>query len=1077
MSTTNNTTTEKVISKVDLNGNTYKFKDTAAREQLLNHNAALIAAATHINDKDNPHQVELSDFGINATATEINVLSGVNSSITSNNINNLSGLTENVQSKLNNHNTALQNAATHIGNTNNPHQVKLSDLGVSATAAEINVLSGISGVTSSNINNLSNLTENVQSKLSGLDTALTQLNADMLESTYYIETELTEDMIDFMGEECQKVVVKENLASIVSKKSEGKNPCLLLKPFSLIGDNPILKNSTVPLFLTREIKVEDEIDGTFCLLLFSSSTVLIETGFASDTNFADTSGIINVLLMGYQGVDEEETTGFLILAPLAPMNHASSEELYGLGDNENYGHVKLSDTASDDDQNSGIALTPKALWDYSSQVNTTLSNLILEIKNSYLYLPFEKIGENYYSEIGINQVSEAMQNGKKIYCTTDDRTLIPLVRATPYECTFALNISLEYYEYILTNQLNSDENKYLVIENANAKRIAPENHSSEETTYGLGNQFNYGHVKLSDTPSATNGMSSGMAATPKALEDVRASLAGAIASLPNSIDLTGTPTTVTPVPPQGETAPPNKQIANVEYVKQEINKVLSASEAMTFKGVLNAATGTPATIGLPFKADVGDTYKIGIAAKFAGQNCEIGDLAICLKSYNTTPTSNFTTYWVIVQSNIDGAVTGPTTSIDKNLAIFDGTTGKIITDSKVSLSYVTGLEGAITEVSNKIPIVYNSTECTSFTSDIGTKDAGKAGALTPAAAAKAAKQFAITRPPKKSPAETVTDKAVARWQGTNGDLQDSKIKIEDVTNTVNNKKAQVISIPTEPDPKTKKDQKMVYGYCTDQVDGTSFIGGLFPADATSYPYAEGLAIGGTTGNLLWKGRQVVTAPKSNSTQQAFIVGTASPGDNMNNQIFDPWIYLGAEEGQLVATKFTGDLDGNAASADTAKALTKANGSSYTEGSATKPVYFKNGKPVATTYALNATVPTGAKFTDNKVTNTLAATTKAYITGTEFATTNTGTQVFDTGVYLGTTAGQLVATTFKGNLDGNAATATQATKDGSGKTITETYQPIVSGMPAKFIYKDVTTDSTLPAVEEGAILITYSTSSQ
>lgn len=63
--------------------------------------------------------------------------------------------------------------------------------------------------------------------------------------------------------------------------------------------------------------------------------------------------------------------------------------------------------------------------------------------------------------------------------------------------------------------------------------------------------------------------------------------------------------------------------------------------------------------------------------------------------------------------------------------------------------------------------------------------------------------------------------------------------------------------------------------------------------------------------------------------------------------------------------------------------------------------------------------------DYRVTNTLATTTKAYITGTTSATTNTGTQVFDTGVYLDTTAGKLVATTFAGNLAGNATTATTA----------------------------------------------------
>ena len=56
-----------------------------------------------------------------------------------------------------------------------------------------------------------------------------------------------------------------------------------------------------------------------------------------------------------------------------------------------------------------------------------------------------------------------------------------------------------------------------------------------------------------------------------------------------------------------------------------------------------------------------------------------------------------------------------------------------------------------------------------------------------------------------------------------------------------------------------------------------------------------------------------------------------------------------------------------------------------------------------------TITTQDSNTDTKVTNTLATTTKAYVTGTTSATTNTGTLVFDTGVYLGTTAGYLHVT--------------------------------------------------------------------
>lgn len=98
-----------------------------------------------------------------------------------------------------------------------------------------------------------------------------------------------------------------------------------------------------------------------------------------------------------------------------------------------------------------------------------------------------------------------------------------------------------------------------------------------------------------------------------------------------------------------------------------------------------------------------------------------------------------------------------------------------------------------------------------------------------------------------------------------------------------------------------------------------------------------------------------------------------------------------------------------------------------KGSATQPVYFdSNGVAQPTTYTLGKSVPSNAVFTDTdtKVTNTLGNTTKAYITGTTSSSTNTGTQVFDSGVYLGTTAGELVASKFTGALNGNANSATK-----------------------------------------------------
>lgn len=73
--------------------------------------------------------------------------------------------------------------------------------------------------------------------------------------------------------------------------------------------------------------------------------------------------------------------------------------------------------------------------------------------------------------------------------------------------------------------------------------------------------------------------------------------------------------------------------------------------------------------------------------------------------------------------------------------------------------------------------------------------------------------------------------------------------------------------------------------------------------------------------------------------------------------------------------------------------------------------------------------TDSPSTDVNVTNTLNTTAKAYITGTTSATTSTGTQVFDTGVYLDTAAGSLVAATFSGN--GAALTSLNASNLGSG----------------------------------------------
>lgn len=171
-----------------------------------------------------------------------------------------------------------------------------------------------------------------------------------------------------------------------------------------------------------------------------------------------------------------------------------------------------------------------------------------------------------------------------------------------------------------------------------------------------------------------------------------------------------------------------------------------------------------------------------------------------------------------------------------------------ISSGKISVPEASGTTKGVT-------IVWPAAQCTTFSSDNGT--------VTPLAVQKGAKMFAITRPASS------TEKAITRYSDTTGNVQNSTIIIEDVVNSRNGNAAQVIAVPAS------GGKKMVYGYCTDQVDGTSFIGGIFDASATEYPYSEGLAIGGSSGNLLWKGAKVATTADLPTLSKLGITATAA----------------------------------------------------------------------------------------------------------------------------------------------------------------------------------------------------------
>lgn len=72
---------------------------------------------------------------------------------------------------------------------------------------------------------------------------------------------------------------------------------------------------------------------------------------------------------------------------------------------------------------------------------------------------------------------------------------------------------------------------------------APNSHASKNTTYGIGNTLEYGHVKLSEDTKSTSGANDGIAATPSMVhmltEDVKAKLEAKIATKADRAEFAG----------------------------------------------------------------------------------------------------------------------------------------------------------------------------------------------------------------------------------------------------------------------------------------------------------------------------------------------------------------------------------------------------------------------------------------------------------------------------------------------------------------------------------------------------------
>lgn len=153
--------------------------------------------------------------------------------------------------------------------------------------------------------------------------------------------------------------------------------------------------------------------------------------------------------------------------------------------------------------------------------------------------------------------------------------------------------------------------------------------------------------------------------------------------------------------------------------KQYVDRLVAGINDFTV-GVVDSSTPLPAT-----GYEVGQTFRVAEAGTYAGVECETGDLIIVIKDYEEGTASN--SDFLVVQANVDGAVTGPDASTDANIVVFDGTTGRKIKDSSVTIASVSDAVAKAHEHTNKAILDTFTKNETELLSEVDSKIAAALG--------------------------------------------------------------------------------------------------------------------------------------------------------------------------------------------------------------------------------------------------------------------------------------------------------------------------------------------------------------
>lgn len=105
-----------------------------------------------------------------------------------------------------------------------------------------------------------------------------------------------------------------------------------------------------------------------------------------------------------------------------------------------------------------------------------------------------------------------------------------------------------------------------------------------------------------------------------------------------------------------------------------------------FANLVSAEPGiVDSTNPLPTNYKAGQHFRVAEAGTYAGVSCEVGDLILVVKNYNTETASDDD--FMVLQANIDGAVTSTAeTSTIGEIVVFDSVTGKVIKGAGVQIA-------------------------------------------------------------------------------------------------------------------------------------------------------------------------------------------------------------------------------------------------------------------------------------------------------------------------------------------------------------------------------------------------------